>query len=89
MLRDLATMLADLQEGLQSAARRAGVQLTHAEMTLPVDTALSLQDGGCVLRADVVRSYADADWREQPARLHLTWAPLAPEDILPGEARHA
>jgi len=89
MLRDLATMLADLQEGLQAAARRAGVQLTHAEMTLPVDTALTLQDGGCLLRADVVRSYADEGWREQPARLELTWVPMAPDAILPAEARHA
>ncbi|MBO9645334.1 MAG: hypothetical protein J7603_19665, partial [Pseudacidovorax sp.] len=89
MLRDLATVLADLQQGLQVAAQRAGMQLTHAEMTLPVDTALTLQGGSCVLRADVVRSYADADWREQPARLGLTWVPMAPEDILPAEARHA
>jgi hypothetical protein len=73
MLRDLATILIELHSGLQATAERAGVRVTHAEMTLPVDTALALKDGGCVLQADVARSYADADWREQPCRLTLVW----------------
>lgn len=81
MLRDLATVLADLQAGLQSAAQRAGVRVTQAEMTLPVDTALALKDGGCVLLADVARSYADADWREQPCRLTLVWRQQPTEDL--------
>jgi hypothetical protein len=82
MLRDLASVLEDLHGGLQAAAQRAGVQLTNAEMALPVDTALALKDGGCLLLADVVRSYADADWREQPCRLTLVWQQM-PTEALP------
>lgn len=89
MLRDLASVLVDLQAGLQSAAGRAGVRLTDAGMTLPVDTALALKDGTCLLLADVVRSYADAGWREQPAKLVVDWTQVPTEDLLPaGEARH-
>lgn len=81
MLRELATVLADLQQGLQSAAQRAGVQVTQAEMTLPVDTALTLRQGGCVLLADVARSLADADWRGPPCRLQLTWQQVPTERL--------
>jgi len=81
MLRDLSTVLRDLHDGLQAAAQRAGVRVTQAEMTLPVDTALALRDGGCVLLADVARSYADADWREQPCRLTLVWQQVATEEL--------
>ena len=81
MLRDLSTVLRDLHEGLQAAAHRAGVRVTQAEMTVPVDTALALRDGGCVLLADVARSYADADWRERPCRLVLVWQQVATEDL--------
>jgi hypothetical protein len=82
MLRDLATVLTELHGGLQAAAERAGVRVTHAQMVLPVDTALVLKDGGCVLQADVARSYADADWREQPCRLTLEWHEM-PTEVLP------
>jgi hypothetical protein len=82
MLRDLATVLMDLHMGLQSAADRAGMQLTQAEMTLPVDTALALKDGRCVLLADVARSYADAAWRQQSCRLALVWQ-LLPTGAMP------
>lgn len=82
MLRDLSSVLADLQGGLQSAAQRAGMQLTRAEMTLPVDTAVALKDGACVLLADVARSHADAGWREQPCRLTLVWQQV-PTETLP------
>jgi hypothetical protein len=81
MLRDLSWVLLDLHGGLQSAAQRAGVRITHAEITLPVDTALALKHGGCVLLADVVRSYADAGWREQPCRLTLAWQQVPTEDL--------
>lgn len=81
MLRDLATVLADLHNGLQAAAERAGVRVTQAEMTLPVDTALALKDGGCVLLADVARSYADADWRAEPCRLTLVWRETTTETL--------
>lgn len=83
MLRDLATVLEDLHGGLQAAALRAGVQLTQAQMTLPVDTALALKDGGCILLADVARSHAGgAGWRQQPCRLVLAWQQL-PTEMLP------
>lgn len=82
MLRDLSTVLMDLHQGLDAAAQRAGVQVTQAEMTLPVDTALTLKDGGCVLLADVARSYADAGWRQQSCRLSLVWQQL-PTEALP------
>lgn len=82
MLRDLATVLCDLHAGLQVAAERAGVRVTQAEMTLPVDTALALKDGGCVLQADVARSLADDSWREQPSRLTLVWQEM-PTEVLP------
>ncbi len=81
MLRDLATVLTDLHGGLQAAAERAGVRITQAEMTLPVDTALALK-GGCVLLADVARSYADADWRQQACKLTLVWQET-PTETLP------
>jgi hypothetical protein len=81
MLRELATLLADLHQGLDAAARRAGVQLTQAEMTLPVDAALALRHGGCVLLADVARSHAGADWGEQACRLQLSWQQLPTEDL--------
>ena len=82
MLRDLAAVLTDLHAGLQVAAERAGVRVTQAEMTLPVDTALTLKDGGCVLLADVARSHADNAWREQPCRLTLVWQET-PTEALP------
>lgn len=81
MLRDLSSVLADLHQGLQGAAHGAGMHLTRAEMTLPVDTALALQGGGCVLRADVARSHADAGWREQPCRLVLVWQQWPTEEL--------
>jgi hypothetical protein len=81
MLRDLSGVLVDLHGGLQAAAQRAGVRITHAEMTLPVDTALALKGSGCVLLADVARSYADASWREQPSRLTLAWQQMPTEDL--------
>ena len=81
MLRDLSDVLMDLHNGLQGAAQRAGVQVTQAEMTLPVDTALTLKDGGCVLLADVARSHADADWRAEPCRLTLVWRETTTETL--------
>jgi hypothetical protein len=81
MLRDLATVLVDLHGGLQAAAERAGVRVTQAEMTLPVDTALALKDGGCVLLADVARSHADAGWRAETCRLTLVWRETPKEEL--------
>lgn len=84
MLRDLATVLIGLQAGVQAVARSAGsgVRINEARMTLPVDTALRFEDGGCTLLADVARSHADAAWQAAPSRLVLTWAEV-PTEALP------
>ena len=78
MLRDLSTVLLELQQGLQSAAGH-GMRITRAETTLPVDVALVLKDDGCALLADVARNVADAAWFESPSRLTLHWAEMPTE----------
>jgi len=84
MLRDLATVLEDLHLGMRSAAAHAGpgVRIAQAQMTLPVDTALVLKDGGCALLADVTRNHAAASWMEAPSRLTLCWGEV-PTEVLP------
>lgn len=84
MLRDLATVLIELQAGMQAAARSAGsgVRINEAEMTLPVDTALKFEGGGCTLLADVARCHADAAWQTAPSRIVLNWAEV-PTQALP------
>jgi hypothetical protein len=81
MLRDLATVLEDLQGALQGHGRlrEAGVRLERADLTLPMDFMTILRDGSCVLLADVNRSRAVTDWIGPPSRLHLVWeaVPLA------------
>ncbi len=83
MLRDLSAVLEDLHHGMQAAADRAGggVRIARAEMTLPVDIALVLKDGGCALLADVPRNAADAGWQQTPSRLTLRWAEVPTEDL--------
>ncbi len=90
MLRDLAAVLTDLHQGMQAAAARAGggVRIARAEMSLPVDTALVLKDGGCALLADVARNAADAAWQQAPSRLTLHWAEVPTQD-LPGASEGA
>jgi hypothetical protein len=79
MLRDLATVLEDLQEALQGYGRMHGalhgteVRLERADLTLPMDFTAILRDGSCVLLADVNRSRAATGWVDQPSRLHLVW----------------
>jgi hypothetical protein len=82
MLRDLATVIEDLQGGMQVTAARAGVRVVQAEMTLPVDIAFVLKDGGCALLADVARNAADASWIQSPSRLTLNWGEV-PTEALP------
>ena len=79
MLRDLATVLDDLHQALQGHGRmaQAGVRLTRADLTLPMDFMTILRDGSCVLLADVSRARADAAWQEQASQLKLVWE-LAP-----------
>jgi hypothetical protein len=84
MLRDLATVLVELQAGMQALARStaSGVRINQAAMTLPVDTALRFENGGCTLLADVTRSHSDAAWQTAPSRLVLSWAEV-PTEALP------
>jgi hypothetical protein len=84
MLRDLAAVLEDLQRGMQDASRHtgSGVRIAQAELTMPVDMALVLKDGGCALLADVSRNGADAEWLDSPSRLTLSWSEL-PTEALP------
>jgi hypothetical protein len=84
MLRDLATVLVELQAGMQALARSSasGVRINEARMTLPVDTALRFENGGCTLLADVTRSHSDAAWLTSPSRLVLSWAEV-PTEALP------
>ncbi|RQP23036.1 hypothetical protein [Piscinibacter terrae] len=81
MLRDLCTVLEDLHQGLLAAAGQAGnaVRIAQAEMTLPMDCALVLQGGGCVLRADVARNAADTDWLPSRSRLVVHWGEMPTE----------
>ena len=83
MLRDLSTVLEDLLQGMQAAAARAGggVRIARAEMTLPVDIALVLKDGGCALLADVARNAADAAWQQTPSRIALLWAEVPTQEL--------
>ena len=85
MLRDLASVLIELQHGMQAAVERAGlgVRIDRAETTLPMDMTLVLRNGGCALLADVARNDADASWLGSPSRLVLSWDRLA-TDALPG-----
>jgi hypothetical protein len=84
MLRDLATVLIELQAGMQALARTraSGLRINQASMTLPVDTALRFENGGCTLLADVTRSRADASWQTTPSQLVLAWAEV-PTEALP------
>jgi hypothetical protein len=83
MLRDLATVLIELQAAMHSVARSAvsAVRINEARMTLPVDTALRFGGGGCTLLADVTRSHADAAWQTAPSRLVLAFAEVPTEDL--------
>ena len=80
MLRDLSIVLTELQDGLTVPATRAGVRLNAVDMTLPMDMLVVLRDGGCVLLADVPRSFPQNTWRGQGSRLHLRWEISATED---------
>ncbi|MBR0692726.1 hypothetical protein [Bradyrhizobium lablabi] len=82
MLRDLATMLEDLQGGMQTLAQQSAVRLTQAEMTLPVDVALVLKDGSCALLADAPRNAADAPWWQAQSRLTVSFDAV-PTEWLP------
>ena len=74
MLRELYQSLAELQNSIAplASAAQAGVRISTLSLTLPLDMAIVLRDGGCVLLGDFARNSADASWCETPTRLHLT-----------------
>lgn len=73
MLRELHEVITELQAGMApfTAAAGAGLRIDGLELNLPLDMALVLRGGGCVLLADVPRNLADASWEREPSRLHL------------------
>ena len=87
MLRELSTVLIEMQEALapfaadaatlaDAAARpRAGdtrVRLQDATLELPLDLRVVFADGAPRLDADVPRSLADAHWRDGVSRIRLS-----------------
>ncbi|MEA9577659.1 hypothetical protein VC218_01630 [Xanthomonas nasturtii] len=73
MLRELSGLLEELHAGLVAIEDRAGMQLTHVEMRLPLELRPILRDGGCRLLADVPRSLAVNHWNAAPSLLHVVW----------------
>jgi hypothetical protein len=84
MLRELHEVITELQASVAplAAAARSGMRLSALELSLPLDMALLLRGGGCVLLADVPRNLADAGWNQEPNRLQLTLTatPATPAD---------
>jgi len=74
MLRELHEVITELQASVAplAAAASAGMRVSALELSLPLDMALVLRGGGCVLLADVPRNLADAGWNQEPNRLQLT-----------------
>lgn len=74
MLRELHEVITELQASVAplATASSAGMRLSALELNLPLDMALRLRGGGCVLLADVPRNLADASWNQEPNRLQLT-----------------
>jgi hypothetical protein len=74
MLRELHEVVTELQASVAplATAARSGLRLSALELNLPLDMALLLRGGGCVLLADVPRNLADASWNQEPNRLQLT-----------------
>ena len=74
MLRELHEVITELQASVAplATAARSGLRLSALELNLPLDMALLLRGGGCVLLADVPRNLADASWNQEPNRLQLT-----------------
>ena len=74
MLRELSQLLSELHDGLADVENRAGVRLSHVEMTLPLELRPILRDGGCLLLADVPRSREVNEWLASPSKLRVTWS---------------
>ncbi|NML44210.1 hypothetical protein HHL11_10650 [Ramlibacter sp. G-1-2-2] len=82
MLRELHEVIGELQESIapMAVAAGAGMRLSGLSLDLPLDIALVLRAGGCVLLADVPRNLADATWTIEPNRLQLTLACVPVEE---------
>jgi hypothetical protein len=78
MLRELSTVLLELQESLlpfgAGSLDETGTQvrLHAAQLVLPLDLRIVLAEGAPQLQADVPRSSADLNWRGEPSRLSLS-----------------
>ena len=74
MLRELATLLDELHDGLTNIEARSGVRLANVDMVLPLELRPVFRDGGCVLLADVPRSSGVDAWIASPSRLSVGWS---------------
>jgi hypothetical protein len=83
MLRELHEVISELQASVapMATAASAGMRISALELNLPLDMALRLRNGGCVLLADLPRNNADSSWHEQPSRLHLTLQATPAADV--------
>lgn len=92
MLRELSTVLLEMQESLAPFAGPAGedatprIRLQDAVLELPLDLRLVIADGGVRLEADVPRSLADMNWRDGASRLRLRIEAMPWPDDAPAEA---
>jgi hypothetical protein len=87
MLRELSTVLLEMQESLAPFGDAAsGVRLHDASLELPLDMRLVIADGGVRLDADVPRSLADLNWRDGASRLRLRIEAMPWPADDPGEA---
>jgi len=84
MLRDLATVIEDLHQGLLSAidVPHEHFRLNQAEILLPVDMRIIFRDEGAVLQGDVQRVRDDINWRHGISRLQVEWQTMATEEVI-------
>ncbi len=94
MLRELSTVLLEMQESLAPFGGPVGddtaprIRLQDAVLELPLDLRLVIADGGVRLEADVPRSLADMNWRDGSSRLRLRieampWPDDEPAEVAP------
>jgi hypothetical protein len=87
MLRELATVLLEMQESLAPFAVEAPagprIRLQDAVLELPLDLRVVFADGGARLDADVPRSLADAHWRDGVSRIRLAIVACPCEEAAP------
>ncbi len=84
MLRDLAILLEELQQGLTSAISDPALdmRITNAQILLPVDMRIIFRDGGVVLQGDVQRASDDQHWFDGFSRLQIEWQEIPVEEVL-------